>query len=187
MKIGKVDYYDINTVDSKTKFVVEEEFMHSRTLKIINAYFKRIKQGIYQQVLERYNKEKHKPKKKRKLITFVSDGFENYKNGAKKHFYRVCKIVSGVPIACIKYGLDHNNNHIERYNQDIDDRYKITRHWNSFESTKKILKMRQIIHNFVNPHMELKGRTPADAAGITLDLGRNKLLKMIEIAHVPKT
>ncbi len=43
MKIGKEDYYDINTIDSKTKFVVEEEFMHSRTQKIIADYFKRIK------------------------------------------------------------------------------------------------------------------------------------------------
>lgn len=187
MKVGKEDYYDINTIDSKTKFIVEEEFMHSRTLKIIADYFKRIKTSIYDQVLERYNKEKHKPKKKRKLITFVSDGFENYRNGATKHFFRVCKIVFGVPIACKRYGLKHNNNHIERYNQDIDDRYKTTRHWNSFESTKATLKMRHIIHNFVNPHMELKGKTPAEAAGIKIDLGKNKLLRLIEIAHMPKT
>ena len=149
MKVGKEDYYDVNTIDSKTKFIVEEEFMRSRTLKIINDYFKRIKNNIYDQILERYNKEKHKPVKKRKLITFVSDGFENYRNGATKYFFRVCKIVFGVPIACKKYGLQHNNNHIERYNQDIDDRYKTTRHWNNFESAKATLKMRQIIHNIL--------------------------------------
>lgn len=187
MKVGKEDYYDINTIDSKTKFIVEEEFMRSRTLKIISDYFKRIKTTIYDQVLERYNKEMHKPVKKMKLITFISDGFENYRNGATKYFFRVCKIVFGVPIACKRYGLKHNNNHIERYNQDIDDRYKITRHWHSFESTKATLKLRQIIHNFVNPHMELNGKTPAEAAEIKINLGRNKLLKLIEIAHMPKT
>ena len=76
MKVGKIDYYDINTIDNKTKFVVEEEFMRSRTLKIINDYFKQIKFIIYDQVLERYNKEKHKTVKKNKLITFVSDGLK---------------------------------------------------------------------------------------------------------------
>ena len=187
MKIGKDDYYDINTIDSKTKFIIEEEFMHSRTLKKINNYFKRVKITIYDQVLERYNIEKHKSAKKRKLITLVSDGFENYKNGATKYLYRVCKIVFGVPIACKKYGLKHNNNHIERYNQNIDDRYKTTRHWKSFESTKATLKMRQFIHNFVNPHMELNGKTPAEEAGINLGLGKNKLLELIHFAYMPKS
>lgn len=187
MKVWKKDHYDINTIDGKTKFIVEEEFMRSRSLKKISDYFRRIKSGIYEQILERYNIEKHKPTKKRKLITFVSDGFENYRNGAKKYFNRVCKIVFGVPIACRKYGLKHNNNHIERYNQDIGDRYKTTRHWHSFESAKATLKLRQIIHNFVNPHMELNGKTPAEAADIKIDLGSNKLLNLIEIAYMPKT
>jgi transposase-like protein len=187
MKVGKKECFDINTIDGKTKFVLEEEFMVSRTLRRIRDYFSRIRVIIYDQVLEKYYQEKSKPPEKRKLITFVSDGFENYWNGAFKHFNRVCKIVFGVPIACKKYGLKHNNNPIEKYNQDIEDRYKTTRHWGSFESAKATLKIRQIIHNFVNPHMKLKGKTPAEAAGIKLDLGRNKLLKLIEFAYMPKT
>ena len=63
MKVRKEDYYDINTIDNKTKFIMEEEFMHSRTLKIITDYFKRIKNIIYDQALEQYNKEKQKPVK----------------------------------------------------------------------------------------------------------------------------
>lgn len=182
MKVGKEDCYDVNTIDSKTKFIVEEEFMQSRTKQKIDSYFKRIKEQIYTQAVEKYKREKHKPKKKRRLITFVSDGFENYKSGATKHFYRVCKIVFGVPIACKRYGLKHNNNHIERYNQDVDERYKTTRHWGSFESAKATLKMRHIIHNFVNPHMGLNGKTPAEAAGIKYALGRNKLMSLIKLA-----
>jgi len=186
MKVGKIDHYDINTIDSKTKFILEEEFMKSRTKKKIHQHFKRIKDRIYDQLLVRYNKDKHKPVKKRKLFSFIQDGFENYKSAAKKYFNRVCKIEAGVPIACKKYGLEHNNNPIERYNQDINDRYKTIRHWNNFESAKDTLKMRHIIHNFVNPHQELNGKTPAEAAEIKIDLGRNKLLKLIEIAHMPK-
>lgn len=181
MKVGKCCVHDINTIDRKTKFVVEEEFMKSRTKKRIHQYFKRIKDNIYDQLLEKYRKEKHKPTKKRKLVSFIQDGFENYKSGSTKYFFRVCKIISGVPIACKKYGLKHNNNAIERYNQDIKDRYKTMRHWGSFQSAKKILKMRQIIHNFVNPHQELKGKTPAEAAEIKYELGKNKLLNLIKL------
>lgn len=181
MKVGKDEYHDINTIDSKTKFVVEEEFMESRTKKKIHQYFKRIKGNIYDQLLEKYTREKHKPARNRKLISFIQDGFQNYKSGSTKYFFRVCKIVVGVPIACKKYGLEHNNNAIERYNQDIKDRYKTTRHWGSFQSAKKVLKMRQIIHNFVNPHHELKGKTPAEAAEIKYELGKNKLLNLVEL------
>jgi len=174
--IKKIKHYDINTVDSITKFVVEEEFMRSRTRKKIDEYFKRIKLNIYDQLLEKYLKYKNK-----NLFVFVSDKFENYGHSATKYFYRVCKIVSGVPIACKKYGLKHNNNAIERYNQNINDRYKTMRKMNSFSNAKATFKMRQIIHNFVNPHMELNGKTPAEAAGIKFDLGRNKLLNLIEL------
>lgn len=181
MKVGKCCVHDINTIDSKTKFVVEEELMEQRSKKRIDQYFKRIKNNIYDQLLERFNKEKHKPAKKRKIISFIQDGFKNYKSGSTKYFYRVCKIVAGVPIACKKYGLEHNNNAIERYNQDIKDRYKTTRHWGSFPSAKKLLKMRQIIHNFVNPHQELDGKTPAEAAEIKYKLGKNRLLSLVEL------
>lgn len=43
------------------------------------------------------------------------------------------------------------------------------------------LNLRHIIHNFVNPHQGLEGRTPAEAAEIFLKLGRNKLRGLIKI------
>ena len=191
MKVGKEDHYDINTIDRKTKFILEEEFMKSRTKEKINAYFKRIKDKVYDQMLKKYKEEKKKyPKKKNSklnLFQFFSDGFENYGTAAKKYFGRVCNITTGVPIKAKIAGLKHNNNSIEKYNQDIDDRYKTTRHWGSFESANHTLKMRHIIHNFVNPHMELNGKTPAEEAEINIDLGRNKLLNLIKFIHMPKT
>jgi len=39
--------------------------------------------------------------------------------------------------------------------------------------------LRRTIYNFVNPHQELKGKTPAEMAEINLKLGRNKLLGLI--------
>ena len=36
------------------------------------------------------------------------------------------------------------------------------------------------MNNFVNPHQQLQGKTPAEAAEIILPLGRNKILGLIK-------
>ena len=110
----------------------------------------------------------------------MCDKFENYKNAFNKLFYYVAKLRFGVPIKAKKNGLKHNNNHIERYNGKIKDRIKTMRGgFGSFEGAGVFLNLRHIIHNFVNPHMQLKGKTPAEAAGIDLRLGRRKLLNLV--------
>lgn len=138
-----------------------------------------IKKTCYKQILRIYHKEKNKKSKDKKLIVFVSDGFENYKNAFNKLFCFVAKLVFGIPIKLKKHGVKHNNNAIERYNSDIDDRTKTMRHFGSFERAGYFLNLKHTIHNFVNPHMQLKGRTPAEEAGIDLKLGRRKLLNLI--------
>ena len=94
-------------------------------------------------------------------------------------FCFVAKLVFGIPIKLKKHGVKHNNNAIERYNSDIDDRTKTMRHFGSFERAGYFLNLKHMIHNFVNPHMQLKGRTPAEEACIDLKLGRKKLLNLI--------
>ena len=96
----------------------------------------------------------------------------------------------GIPIKAKKGRLKHNNNHIERYNGKIKDRIKTMRgDFYCFEGAESFLNLHHIIHNFVNPHQGLKGKTPADAAEINLHLGKNKLLGLIGYvvrSHIPK-
>ena len=115
------------------------------------------------------------------LFEFICDKFANYKSAFKKLFYRVAKLNFGVPIACKKYGLKHNNNPAERYNGKLDDRLKIIcGGFGSFDGARYFMDLRRIMNNFVNPHQELGGKTPAEMAEITLPLKRNKLLSLIE-------
>lgn len=51
--------------------------------------------------------------------------------------------------------------------------------FDSFKGAEAFMNLKHIIHNFVNPHQQLKGKTPAEAAEINLKLGRNKLLNLI--------
>jgi len=91
-------------------------------------------------------------------------------------------MVHGVPIACRKHGLKHNNNPIERENQRIKTRTKTMRGFKSHTSCKRFLDMLDIIHNFIKPSMALNGGYPAEQAGIKLPLGRNRILSLIQIS-----
>ena len=99
----------------------------------------------------------------------------HYKRAFNRSFYRIAKLVHGVPIACKKYGLKHNNNPIERYNEDVKQRYKTMRGFKSFTSANAFLGLRRIIYNFVRGN-----ETRAMKAGIALDLGRNRLQTLIK-------
>ena len=129
--------------------------------------------------------------KDRKLITFVCDGFENYKSSFSWVFGRSAKLKFGVPIACRKYNLEHNNNPIERENGNIKDRIKIMRGgFGSFEGAKAFLDLRRVIHNFINPHQGLNGKTPAEMAEIKLELRKCKLLDLVKYVakwYIPRS
>ena len=179
--VKKEHGYDLNAIDHKTKYILAHSFVEERTKEEVIEFLRIIKLTCYEQILEIYQKEKHKEVSDRNLITFVSDGFENYKNAFNKLFYNVAKLKFGVPIACKKYGLEHNNNPIERYNGSLKDRLKILRGgFGSIETAKHFLNLKHIIYNFVNPHMQLTGKTSAEEANIELKLDRQKLLNLIK-------
>lgn len=161
--------------------MLAHKFTDERTKEVCKKFLKEIKDNCYSQILKRYLSEKHKKVEDRKLFEFICDGFENYKSAFDKLFRRTAKLTFGVPIACIKFGLLHNNNPVERYNGKLDDRLKNIRSgFGSFEGAEAFMNLRRVIHNFVNPHQELGGKTPAEMAEITLPLKRNKLLSLIE-------
>lgn len=138
-----------------------------------------LKEKFYDQFLER--------KRQDKKIRFVSDDLEHYMKGYKKYFYNVAEIDHGVPIACRKYGYEHNNNVAERDNQRVKQRYKVMRNFLYIKSANVILDFLDIYYNFVDEvklKREKKGKTPAQRAGIELNLGKKyKLLRLIKKAY----
>jgi len=159
-------------------------FVEKRTKQKCYEFLKQIKDSCYEQILERFNQEKYKKVENRELIRFVCDKFANYKSAFSRNFYRIANLSFGVPIACKKYHLEHNNNAIERYNGKIKDRIKNIRSgFKSFDDAKCFMDLRRTIHNFVNPNQQLNGKTPAEMAEINLKLGRNKLLNLIKFVR----
>ena len=174
--------YDLNGIDSKTKFILSELLVEERNLAACKAFLKVIKTWCYAQIMACYERERLKPVKERRLIALVCDGFGNYKTAAKRLFRRIAKITTGVPIACKKYGLKHNNNHAERLNREIERRIVVLGAFQSHEGAQATLALRKLVHNYVMPHTELGGKTPAEAAKMHLNLGENKLLGLIRLA-----
>lgn len=166
------DHYDLNCIDHKTKYVTAHFFVEKRTLPKCAEFLKQIKITCYDQILKSYHQKEK--------IVFVSDKFGNYRGAFNKLFLHVATLRFGVPIKAKSAGLEHNNNPIERYNGDIKDRIKIMRGgFGSFEGAESFLNLKHILHNFVNPHQQLRESTPAEAAEIKLPLGQNKLLELI--------
>ena len=179
-EVNGKDAYDLNCKDSKTNYITAHLLVEKRTKSNCVKLLKQIKDNCYSQILARYKQEKHKLAKKRKLFIFVFDGFENYKSAWSKLFYRITKCYAGVPIACKKHGLKHNNNSIENYNGGLKSRLKVMRGgFRSWDGAEAFLNLKRIIYNFVNPQEGLNERTPSEAAEIKLKLGRNRLLGLI--------
>lgn len=73
------------------------------------------------------------------------------------------------------------NSRIERLNGTMRDREKVMRGMNTSESAQKIIEAMRIHYNFCREHSKL-GKTPAEQAGIKLDLGQNKIQNLIKLA-----
>lgn len=163
---GKKKYY-WGAKDRKTKYKLAKKLTHKRDKFGAKNIFKKLKHNC-----------KGRPPK------IITDKLGQYRRAYNKYFYRTeTKLVHGVPIACKKYGLEHNNNCIERDNERIKGRYKTMRGFNGFKSAQDILFLIDNCHNYIDPHPELGWKTPAEVAGIDLQLGRKKLLNLIHIFH----
>jgi transposase-like protein len=113
----------------------------------------------------------------------VTDKLGHYRRAFNKYFYHTgVRMVHGVPIACRKHRLKHNNNPIERENQRIKARTKTMRGFKNRIACKRFLDMLDVMHNFIKPSMALRGGYPAEEAGIKLQLGRDRLLSLIQLS-----
>lgn len=165
---GKKNWY-WGAKDKKTKFKIAGKLTKKRTLSGAKYIFDKIRNGC-----------KGIPAK------IITDKLGHYRRAYNIFFYRVrgkCKLIHGVPIACKKHGLEHNNNCAERDNERIKQRYKTTRGFKNSDSAEDILRLMDNCYNFVHPHMGLRGKTPAEEADINLKLERNKLMNLIKLFH----
>ena len=69
---------------------------------------------------------------------------------------------------------------MERYHGTFKERNKVMRGMKDADSA--VLDGQRIYYNHIRPHQALKGKTPAEAAGLDLNLDKNKWESLIKKA-----
>jgi transposase-like protein len=115
--------------------------------------------------------------------TLITDGTPNFDEAFMDEYWTSRVNSRPEHIRDIRFGAIHNNK-MERMNGEIRDRERCMRTLE--KSDTPIPTGYRIFHNYVRPHMALKGKTPAEAAGIRLD-GVNKWITLIQNATVAST
>ena len=157
----------IDSIDSKTRYMVASNFFKQRTTENINVVMKRAKY-----------------KTQGNVTTITTDGFHAYIKSVKKTFGYNNKIHQfnvhhNISIACIE---GHFNIYIERLHNSIRERTKTFRGFHgSIESADSIMKGYEIFYNFIRKHQAI-GVCPYElATDIKLD-NPNKWIELIEMA-----
>ena len=116
--------------------------------------------------------------------TLITDGAPNFHEAFKDEFWTQRVETRPEHIREIRMNGAVHNNKMERMNGEIRDRERVMRTLEKPDSP--ILEGYQIYHNYVRPHMALKGKTPAEAAGIQVK-GTDKWLTLIQNASKKKS
>lgn len=153
-----------NVMDNETRFLLASVISRERKIEDARRVFQIAKQ----------NAGKKRPK------YLVTDGLHVYKRAFNKEFYvRYPKrghIITGIR----GNGKEMDNNPVERLHGTVRERNKVQRALKKEDS--KIIDGLRIYYNFIRPHQSLGGYTPAEVAGIDLQLDKNKWLSLIKQA-----
>jgi len=82
-----------------------------------------------------------------------------------KHHHRSCELIQNVGI-----NKKINQNIVERLHGTLNDMLRSRRGMSKNESTESMLDGWFVYYNFLRPHSSLGGKTPAEVAGIELNL-----------------
>jgi len=155
----------IDSIDSKTRYMVASNFFKQRTTENINVVMKRAKY-----------------KTQGNVTTITTDGFNAYIKSVKKTFGYNNKIHQfnvhhNISIACIE---GHFNIYIERLHNSIRERTKTFRGFHgSIDSANSIMKGYEIFYNFIRKHQSINCCPYELATNLKLN-NPNKWLGLIE-------
>jgi putative transposase len=110
----------------------------------------------------------------------IHDGLPSYNEAYQKEYYTL-KNPRVKNIRSISVRNEGLNSRVERLNGTMRDREKVMRGMHSAESAQKIIEAMRIHYNYCREHSKL-GTTPAEQAGIKLELGENKVESLMRLA-----
>lgn len=155
--------YLFGMMDDETRFRIAQQVSEHKGTSDVRPMFR--------ESMERAEK---------KPLTLISDGANNFHEAWRKEMWsRYGEEKSPQHIREIRIDGSVHNNKMERQNGEWRDREKVMRSLKKEDSP--VIAGMQLYHNFFRPHMGLKGKTPAEAAGIKVE-GENPWVTMIQNA-----
>ncbi len=110
----------------------------------------------------------------------IHDGLRSYNEAFQKEYFTL-KNPRVKNIRSISVRHDGLNSKVERLHGTIREREKVMRGMQTRESAQQIVEAMRINYNFVREHSTLK-KTPAEQAGIKLELGQNRIENLMKLA-----
>jgi len=160
VKVRKEWNYYWDAIDYSTKFLVGDHLSKERNYRECITFMQSIKDCPENQPIEIH-----------------TDNSYDYPWPIKKVFGKKGILHAFYPAWKNKF----KNNPIERFHNTEKQTIKTFRNFDNHESTKKFFDFIKIYYNFIRKHTTLDKITPAEAAGIFLNLGRNRFLSLIEL------
>jgi len=136
-------------IDEETRFLVASHLSETRTLEDTITQFKRALETA-----------------KRKPTALFLDGSMQYDAAFNKVFYSRYKAGQVEMVKRIGIQSRETNNIVERLHETVKERTRPMRGFKNEDSARIILEGYAVNYNFARPHLSLKGKTPAQQAGI---------------------
>jgi transposase-like protein len=154
-----------NLLDHETRFLIASEVTKHRNIEDARKVFQEAKQMANGQTPD----------------FIITDKLPAYKQAVTKEFYTLKKPrVQHVKLKNIREGT--NNNIIERLHGTLKERTKVMRGLDTDETAQRMMDAHRIYYNYLRPHQALDGKTPAERAGVDLQLEGNKWEELIKKA-----
>jgi transposase-like protein len=151
-----------NLLDHETRFLIASEVTKHRYIEDARKVLQEAKQVANGQ----------------KPDFIITDKLPAYKQAVTKEFFTLKKPrTQHIKLKSIKEGT--NNNIVERLHGTIRERTKVMRGLDNDETAQEMMEANRIYYNYLRPHQTLKGKTPAEKAGIDLQLGQNRWESLI--------
>jgi transposase-like protein len=167
IKVGGADRYFWETIDSDTRFLVAHLLGQSRSSKDAKQ--------VFRQALE-----------KQRPTALFTDGSFAYDEAFKKVYWTRYKNAKVEWVRRVGIRARETNNVVERLHGTLGDRLRPTRGLKRDGTAKKWLDGYVVNYNFVKPHITLRGKTPAQAAGIETEADWGASIRQATLSNTKK-
>lgn len=166
-KEGEKKYYEWiwNIMDAKTRYLLACQVTEERYVKDARKALKQAKDTAAS-----------------RPALVVTDGLQAYNEAVKAEFFDINAFIQNPHLRLKDFETKPNNNIVERLNGTFRERTKVMRSLDSSCTAAEMMAGFQTYYNYIRPHQGIDGLTPAQMAGIPIDLTGNRWMRMIELA-----